>query len=133
MGFGQFLLAPEYDLTIITHRDIFQNTALEASRTGEEYAALSAILMLDGSDLKKMGIKENSNVILKNSYGRIIVKAVLSGYEEPHPGIGYMLNGPWSNMLVSVERGGNGVPGFKLIEAKISDAKGEMITSFEVQ
>ena len=131
MGFGQFLAAPEYDLKIITYRDIFQNTALESSRGGEEYLNRSAVIKIDANDMKKMGFKENGHVILKNSFARIVVSIQLSEYEEAHEGIAYMTNSPWSNALVSADDG-TGVPKFKMITAKISDAKDEKITTYDM-
>lgn len=132
MGFGQFLATPEYDIRIITYRDIFQNTALESSRGGEKYVKRSAVIKMDENDMKKMGFKENGNVILKNSSGRIVVCVEPSGYEEAHEGIAYMANSPWSNALVSADTNGTGVPKFKMIHATISDAKEEKITGFEI-
>ena len=132
MGFGQFLSAPEYDIKIVTHRDIFQNTALESSRGGDEYISHSAVIKLDKGDIKKMGLKEKGTAVLKNSSARIVVTVEASEYEETHEGIGYMTNSPWSNALVSADTDGTGVPKFKMIIATISDAKDEKITGFDI-
>ncbi|NYT19246.1 MAG: formylmethanofuran dehydrogenase [Methanosarcinales archaeon] len=132
MGFGQFLAAPEYDIRIITYRDIFQSTALESSRGSEEYLNLSAVRKIDKNDMKKMGFKENGHVVLKNSSGRIVVSVQVSEYEEAHEGIAYMTNSPWSNALVSADTNGTGVPKFKMITATASDAKEEKITTFDI-
>lgn len=130
MGFGQFLATPEYDIHIITCRDIFQSTALESSGCSAEYTDLSALVLLDENDIKKAGLKDGGKVVLKNSFGRIVVSIKASGYEEGHAGIGYMTNSPWSNALVSPDTGGTGVPKFKMISATMSDAKDEKVTSF---
>ena len=130
MGFGKFLSIPEYDITIVTHRDIFQNTALESSRFAEEYEKLSAVINIDRQDMERIGITDNDPVVVRNNFGKIIVLAQGSGYEEPHPGVAYMLNSPWSNALVSNETGGSGVPSFKSIKAVISKAKDEPVTTF---
>lgn len=131
MGFGQFLAAPEHDIKIVTHRDIFQNTALESSRGGEEYLNRSAVIKMDENDMKKMGFKDKGHVVLKNSFARIVVSVQPSEYEEAHEGIAYMTNSPWSNALVSADDG-TGVPKFKMITATISDAKDEKITAFDM-
>lgn len=131
MGFGQFLKAPEYDIKIITYRDIFQSTTLESSGCGDEYAERSAVILLDKDDMKKMVLKAGGKAVLKNNFGRVVVHLRPSGYEEGHEGIGYMTNSPWSNALVSSETGGSGVPKFKMITASISDAKDEKVTSFD--
>lgn len=130
MGFGKFLSTPEYDVTIVTHRDIFQNAALESSRFTEEYEKLSAVITIDRQDMERIGIKDNDTVVVSNSSGKVVVLAHGSGYEEPHPGIAYMLNSPWSSALVSNETGGSGVPVFKSIKAVVSKAKDEPVTTF---
>lgn len=53
MDFGKYLSSPEYDITIITYRDIFQSCALEKSVFSDEYKQRSAILKMDMKDIKK--------------------------------------------------------------------------------
>ncbi|AKB51070.1 Formylmethanofuran dehydrogenase subunit D [Methanosarcina barkeri str. Wiesmoor] len=128
MDFGSFLAAPEIKVKVITYRDIFQDKAMLENRFGEEYKDLSAIIKLDHADLKQLDLKKGDTVILKNSFGRVVVKAEESGYETPHKGIAYMPKSPWSNTLVSDETGGTGVPKFKDISATVTSAKGEKVT-----
>lgn len=128
MDFGSFLTTPEIKVKIITYSDIFQEKAMIENRFGEEYRDRSAIIKLDPADLKQLNVKKGDTVILKNSFGTIVVKAEESGYETPHRGIAYMPNSPWSNMLVSDETGGTGVPKFKNISVTVTNAKGEKIT-----
>ena len=128
MDFGSFLAAPEIKVKVITYRDIFQDKAMLENRFGDEYKDLSAIIKLDHADLKQLDVKKGDTVILKNSFGRVVVKAMESGYETPHKGIAYMPKSPWSNMLISDETGGTGVPKFKDISVTVSSAKGEKVT-----
>jgi formylmethanofuran dehydrogenase subunit D len=128
MDFGSFLAVPEIKVKVITYRDIFQDKAMIENRFGVEYRDLSAVIKLDPSDLKQLNVKKGDTVSLKNSSGRVVVKAEESGYETPHRGIAYMPKSPWSNMLVSDETGGTGVPKFKDISVTITGAKGEKIT-----
>lgn len=128
MDFGSFLAAPELKIKVVTHRDIFQDKAMLENRFGEEYKNLSAVIKLDPADLKQLNVKKGDTVILKNSFGRVVVKVDESGYETPHRGIAYMPKSPWSNMLVSDETGGSGVPKFKDIYVTVTSAKGEKIT-----
>jgi len=131
MDFGSFLGAPELKVKIVTYRDIFQNKAMIEDRFGEEYKNSSALIKLDPSDLKNLNVKEGDTVTVKNSFGNIVVKAEESGYETAHKGIAYMPNSPWSNMLVSDETNGTGVPKFKDIEATVTSAKGAKVTDLE--
>jgi formylmethanofuran dehydrogenase subunit D len=128
MDFGSFLKAPEIKVRVITYRDIFQDKAMIENRFGEEYRDRSAVIKMDPADLKQLSVKKGDTVILKNSFGTVVVKAEESGYEPSHKGIAYMPNSPWSNMLVSDETGGKGVPKFKDISVTATSAKGQKVT-----
>lgn len=128
MDFTSFLKAPEINVKIVTYRDIFQDKAMIENRFGEDYRNHSAIIKLDPADLKQLSVKTGDTVILKNSFGSIVVKAEESGYEPSHKGIAYMPNSPWSNMLVSDETGGTGIPKFKDISVTVTSAKGQKVT-----
>ncbi|MFZ2500117.1 molybdopterin dinucleotide binding domain-containing protein [Methanosarcina sp.] len=128
MDFGSFLAVPEIKIKVVTCRDIFQDKAMIENRFGEDYRDRSAVIKLDPADLKQLSVKKGDTVILKNSFGKIVVRAEESGYETPHRGIAYMPNSPWSNMLVSDETGGTGVPKFKDISVTVTTAKGEKVT-----
>ncbi|MDI9394497.1 MAG: molybdopterin dinucleotide binding domain-containing protein [Euryarchaeota archaeon] len=131
MDFTSFLKAPEINVKIVTYRDIFQDKAMIENRFGEEYRNLSAVIKLDPSDFKQLSVKKGDSVILKNSFGTVVVIAEESGYEPSHKGIAYMPSSPWSNMLVSDETGGTGVPRFKDISVTVASAKGQKVTELE--
>lgn len=128
MDFGSFLTVPEIKVKVVTYRDIFQDKAMIENRFGEEYRDRSAVIKLDPADLKQLSVKKGDTVILKNSFGRVVVRAEESGYETSHRGVAYMPNSPWSNILVSDETGGTGVPKFKDISVTVTSAKGEKVT-----
>jgi formylmethanofuran dehydrogenase subunit D len=128
MDFGSFLATPEIKVKVITYRDIFQDKAMIENRFGGDYRNLSAVIKLDPTDLKQLDVKKGDTVILKNSFGRVVVRAEESGYETPHRGIAYMPNSPLPNMLVSDETGGKGVPRFNDISVTVTSAKGEKVT-----
>lgn len=128
MDFGSFLSAPEIKVKIFTFKDIFQNRAMVEDRFGEDYITHSALIVLDKNDFRQLSIKKGDTVIVKNSSGKTVVKAEESSLETPHKGIAYMPKGPWSNMLVSDETGGTGIPKFKDITATVTTAKGEKVT-----
>ncbi|MCC4770652.1 formylmethanofuran dehydrogenase [Methanosarcina sp. DH2] len=132
MDFGSFLKAPEIKIKVVTYRDIFQDKAMIENRFGEEYRDRSAIIKLDTADFKQLSVKKGDTVTLKNSFGTIVVKAEESGYETPHRGIAYMPNSAWSNMLVSDETGGTGVPKFKDISVTVTSAKGQKVTELDL-
>jgi len=121
---GKFMKNPEYEIKIITYRDIFQVEAQERDRFGKDYEKLSASIMMSKNDLAKMGLKPGDRVKVANNNGSVVVEARESKRDEPG-GVAFMVNSPWSNVLVSDETGGKGIPEFKNITAKISLVKEE--------
>jgi len=98
LQFEEFLAAPECKIMIVTYPDIFQIEAkLKYGKFSREYQDLSAIIMLDSGDLKKIGIKDGDPVAIKSEGVNVVVTAKES--EEEHPGIGYMPESVWSNIL----------------------------------
>jgi formylmethanofuran dehydrogenase subunit D len=126
---GKFLKNPEYEIKITTYRDIFQVEAQERDRFGKDYEKLSACIVMSKNDLAKTGLKSGDRVKVANNNGSIVVEVRESKRDEPG-GVAFMVNSPWSNVLVSGETGGKGIPEFKNITAKISLVK-EEITSLE--
>lgn len=124
---GKFMKNPEYEIKIITYRDIFQIEAQERDRFGKDYEKLSACIMMSKNDLVKMGLKPGDWVKVANNNGSVIVEARESKRDEPG-GVAFMVNSPWSNVLVSGETEGKGIPEFKNITAKISLVKEESTT-----
>ena len=118
---GKFIKAPEYDIKIITRRDVFQASACEEDRFGDECLELSALIVLDAAEMKRMGLHDGTNVRLTSKWGSVVVRAGASPREE-QKGLGFMVNGPWVNALVSDETPG-GIPVFKDIKAKITISK----------
>ena len=130
LDIGKFIKAPEYDITIITYRDVFQASVCEEDHTSEECRELSAVIVLDAGEMKHMGIHEGMNVRLTSRWGSVVVRAKASSREE-QKGIGFMVNGPWSNALVSDDTP-DGIPGFKDIEAAITAVKDGVTTLKEL-
>lgn len=127
MDIGKFLKSPEFEIKLTTYRDIFQAESLESDRFGDEYKKHSAVVVMGKNDLKKFGLKPGDRVRLINGYGSVVVEVRESKREEPG-GTAFMVNSPWSNALVSDETGGNGIPDFKNMSAKISLTKDEVTT-----
>lgn len=107
------------DVRIVTFRDIFQYEAGKKGRYTDEYRRLSAQIILDKGDMAKLGIKDGQNVHVENDVGKIVVAAKLSD-DEPHPGLAFMINSPWSNHLIRDDLCETAIPEFKNIAAKVS-------------
>jgi formylmethanofuran dehydrogenase subunit D len=113
-------------ITVVTFRDIFQYEAEKKSRYSEDYRKLSAQIILDKQDMAGLGVKDSQNVLVKNDVGSIVV-AVKTSEDDPHPGLAFMINSPWSNQLVSDDVCTASNPGYKRISAQISPS-GENVT-----
>ena len=118
---GKFIKAPEYDIKIISRRDVFQASVCEEDRFSDECLELSALIVLDAAEMKRMGIRDGANVRLTSKWSSVVVRAMASPGEE-QKGLGFMVNGPWVNALVSDETP-DGIPAFKDIEVKITISK----------
>ena len=109
----------EAKVIIVTFRDIFQYEAGKKSRYSDEYRQLSAQILLDKQDMAGLGIKDGQHVMVGNELGRIVAAAKASE-DDPHPGLAFMTNSPWSNQLVRDDVCETSIPGFKRIEAVVS-------------
>lgn len=116
----------DLNLKIVTFRDIFQYEAAKKGRYSEEYRKLSALIILDKGDMARMGVNDGQNVSIANDVSSVIVTAKVSD-DEPHPGLAFMTNSPWSNQLVRDDTCDMGIPEFKGIVAKVAPS-GERVT-----
>ena len=98
MEFGEFLAAPECRVAIVTYPDIFRTEAgLRHGKFSSEYQELSAVIVLDQGDMAKIKVNDGDLVEVLGESGSVIVRAKES--EKENPGIGYMPEGAWANVL----------------------------------
>ncbi len=115
----------EAEVTIVTFRDIFQYEAGKKGRYSEEYRRLSAQIILDKQDMARIETLDGQSVKVENDVGSVIVIAKTSE-DDPHPGVAFMTNSPWSNQLVRDDVCETSIPGFKRIVASVSPSSGEL-------
>jgi formylmethanofuran dehydrogenase subunit D len=108
----------ELQVTLITGRTIDQGVGKERGKASEEYRDSVSICHLDPGDLKRLGIKEKSNVLVSTSYGSVVVKAIKSP-RAPHPGVIFIPYGPWANAIIDPETHSIGMPSLKGIPAEV--------------
>lgn len=113
------------EVSIVTFRDIFQYEAGKKGRYTEEYQKLSAQIILDKQDMAKLSIKDGEMVKVENDVGVVVVAAKTSD-DDPHPGLAFMTNSPWSNHLVRDDVCNTSIPGFKSITARVSPSSEEL-------
>ncbi len=113
------------EVSIVTFRDIFQYEAGKKGRYTEEYQKLSAQIILDKQDMAKINVKDGERVKVENDVGMVVVAAKTSD-DDPHPGLAFMTNSPWSNQLVRDDVCETRIPGFKSITARVSTSSEEL-------
>lgn len=113
-------------VAVVTYKDIFQYEAEKKSRYSEDYRRLSAQIVLDKQDMAGLGLKDGQNVLVENDVGNVVV-AVKASEDDPHPGLGFMVDSPWSNQLVRDDICTASIPGAKRITAQVSPS-GEKVT-----
>ena len=123
LAFDEFLVAPECEIVIVTHPDIFRTEAgLTHGKFGSEYQELSAVIVLDSRDMAKSRVKDGDLVEIKSEAGVVVVRVKESGRE--HPGIGYMPNGAWANVLGASPV--TDLPSMLVISAKVRGSRQEI-------
>ena len=117
-------------VTLLTGRTIEQGVGKERGKASKDYVESVSVCYMDPEDLKKLGIKEKTNVLVSTDYGSIVVKAVKS-LRAPHPGVIFIPYGPWANALVNPETHSIGMPSFKGIPADVEPAPDKHLLSLE--
>ena len=115
-------------MTLITGRTIDQGVGKEQGKSSEEYGDSVSICQVDPEDLKKLGIKAESNVLVSTKYGSVVVRAVKSP-SAPHVGVVFMPYGLWANVIMNTETHSIGMPSLKGIPAEILPAQDRLVLS----
>jgi formylmethanofuran dehydrogenase subunit D len=108
-------------VTLITGRTIEQGVGKEQGKTSQEYLENVAVCFVDPQDLKQLGIKEKTNILISTKHGSVVVRA-LKSLRTPHRGVVYVPYGPWANAIVDPETDSIGMPSLKGIFAEIEPA-----------
>lgn len=118
------------NVTLLTGRTIEQGVGKERGKASKEYIESVSVCFIDPEDLKKLGIKEKTNVLVSTKYGSVVIKA-LKSLRGPHSGIIYIPYGPWANVIVDPETHSIGMPSLKGIPAEIEPAPDKPLLSLE--
>jgi formylmethanofuran dehydrogenase subunit D len=109
------------NVTLLTGRTIEQGVGKEHGKASKEYMESVSVCYMDPEDLKKLGIKEKTNVLVSTDYGSVVVKT-LKFLRAPLPGVIFIPYGPWANVVVNPETHSIGMPSFKGIPAEVEPA-----------
>ena len=121
---------PKLRVTLLTGRTIEQGVGKERGKASKEYFESVSICFMDSEDLKRLGIKEKTNVQVSTEHGSVVVKAVKS-LRGPHPSVIFIPYGPWANAVVNPETHSIGMPSLKGIPAEVEPAPNKPILMLE--
>jgi len=121
---------PKLQVTLLTGRTIEQGVGKERGKASKEYFESVSVCYMDPEDLKRLGIKEKTNVQVSTEHGSVVVKAVKS-LRNPHPSMIFIPYGPWANAVVNPETHSIGMPSLKGIPAEVEPAPNKPILMLE--
>ncbi|MBX5321522.1 MAG: molybdopterin dinucleotide binding domain-containing protein [Candidatus Bathyarchaeota archaeon] len=112
---------PKLRVTLLTGRTIEQGVGKEHGKSSKEYVESVSVCYMDPEDMKKLGVKDKTNIQVSTAFGSVVVKAQKS-LRAPHPSVIFIPYGPWANVIVDPETHGIGMPSFKGIPATVEPA-----------
>ena len=121
---------PKLKVTLLTGRTIEQGVGKEHGKSSKEYFESVSVCYMDPADLKKLGIKDKTNVLVSTDYGSVVVRA-LKSKRAPHPGKIFIPYGPWANAVTDPETHGIGMPSLKGIPAEVEPAPDRHVLSLK--
>ncbi|MCK5628271.1 molybdopterin dinucleotide-binding protein [Candidatus Bathyarchaeota archaeon] len=115
---------------LLTGRTIEQGVGKERGKASQEYFESVSMCYMDPEDMKKLGVRNNTNILVTTKYGSVVVKAV-KYRRAPHTGMIYIPYGPWANAICSHETDSIGMPTFKGIPAQVAPAQNKPVLNME--
>jgi len=108
-------------VTLLTGRTIEQGVGKEAGKATQGYFESTTMAYMDICDMKKLGIKNRTNIQVTTPNGSVVLRAV----KYPRgamSGMIYIPYGPWANAICSNETTSIGMPSFKGTPAEVEAA-----------
>lgn len=88
------------------------------------------MVYMDAEDMKKLGVRNNTNVLVTTPNGSVVLKAV-KYTRGSTPGLIYIPYGPWANAIVSDSTTSIGMPSFKGTPAEVEAAPDKPVLSMK--
>ncbi len=117
-------------VTLLTGRTIEQGVGKEKGKSSKEYFEACSMCYMDSDDMRKLGLKNNTNILVSTVNGSVVLKAV----KYPRgatPGLIYIPYGPWANAICSDRTTSIGMPSFKGTPAEVEPAPDKIVLSME--
>jgi formylmethanofuran dehydrogenase subunit D len=127
---GRGMLQEKLKVTLLTGRTIEQGVGKEYGKSSPEYYEACSMVYMDADDMKKIGVKNGTHVLVTTPNGSVVLRAV----KYPRgatPGLIYIPYGPWANAVVSNATTSIGMPSFKGTPAEVEPAPDQPVLNMK--
>jgi formylmethanofuran dehydrogenase subunit D len=124
------MVEQKLNVTLLTGRTIEQGVGKEKGKSSKEYFDACSMCYMDAEDMKKLGVKNNSNILVSTPDGSVVLKAVKYP-RSATPGLIYIPYGPWANAVCSNKTTSIGMPSFKGTPAEVTAAPEKQVLTIE--
>ncbi len=124
------MMQQKLQVTLLTGRTIEQGVGKEYGKSSPEYYEACSMVYMDADDMKKLGVRNGSNVLVTTPDGAVVLKAVKYP-RSATPGLIYIPYGPWANAICSNATSNIGMPSFKGTPAEVEAAPDQQVLSMK--
>lgn len=124
------MVEQKLQVTLLTGRTIEQGVGKERGKNSEEYFEACSMCYMDAEDMGKLGLKNNTNILVSTANGSVVLKAVKYPRAST-PGLIYIPYGPWANAICSDATTSIGMPSFKGTPAEVEPAPNKAVLRLE--
>ena len=117
-------------VTLLTGRTIEQGVGKEYGKASQDYFEACSMVYMDAGDMKNLGIKNGTNVLVTTPNGSVVLKAIKYP-RGPTSGLIYIPYGPWANAICSDTTSSIGMPSFKGTPAEVEPAPDKPVLTLE--
>ncbi len=117
-------------VTLLSGRTIEQGVGKEYGKASKDYFDACSMCYMDAEDMKKLGVKNNTNILVTTPVGSVVLKAVKYP-RGPTTGLIYIPYGPWANAVCSDATTSIGMPSFKGTPAEVEAAPNRRVLTIE--
>ena len=120
------MVEQKLQVTLLTGRTIDQGVGKEKGKASKEYFNACSMCYMDADDMKNLGVKNNTNILVTTTNGSVVLRAVKYP-RSATPGLIYIPYGPWANSVVSNATTSIGMPSFKGTPAEVEAAPDQSV------
>ena len=124
------MVEQKLNVTLLTGRTIEQGVGKEKGKSSKEYFDACSMCYMDTEDMRKLGVPNNTNILVTTPNGSVILKAVKYP-RAATPGLIYIPYGPWANSICSNATTSIGMPSFKGTPATVEPAPKKAVLTME--